>query len=101
MRRPQITAIIRDRRGRILSIGQNSYVKTHPLQAEHARKAGQPLRQFLHAEIHAIVRCRDLTRAHSIFVSRWDAKGEPVLAKPCAICQSAIEAAGIKFVEYT
>ena len=101
MKRPQITAIIRDRRGKILSVGQNSYVKTHPLQAKHALKTGQPFRQFLHAEIHAIVRCRDLTRAHSIFVSRWDAKGNPVLAKPCVICQSAIEAAGIKIVEYT
>jgi tRNA(Arg) A34 adenosine deaminase TadA len=67
----------------------------------YAAKAGMPDKQFLHAEIHAIVKCKDLTRAHKIFVSRWDKKGLPALAKPCPVCMSAIEAAGIEIVEYT
>jgi len=82
-------------------VGQNSYVKTHPLQAKHAVQVGMPDRQFLHAEIHAIVRCRDLTKAHRIFVSRWDHKGNPALARPCPVCVSAIEAAGIEVIEHT
>lgn len=93
--------MIYDRKGRVLSIGQNSYIKTHPLQAFHARRAGSPMKQFLHAEIHAIVRCRDIKRAHRMFISRWDRQGNPVLAKPCEVCQSAIAAAGISIVEYT
>lgn len=99
--RQTLTAIIYDKRGRVLSVGQNSYCKTHPMQAEHAKKLGQPERQYLHAEIHAIVRCKDLSKAHRLFVSRWNRQGEPVLAKPCPVCMSAIRAAGIEIVEHT
>lgn len=99
--RQNITAVIYDRRGRVLSIGQNSYIKTHPIQAKHAEKMGEPYKQFLHAEIHAIVRCSDIKRAHRIFVSRFDRDGNPTLAAPCPICMSAIRATGIKVVEHT
>ena len=64
-----MTAIIYDKRGKVISVGQNSYVKTHPLQAKYAAIAGMPDRQFLHAEIHAIVKCKDLTRAYKTIVS--------------------------------
>lgn len=99
--RQTLTAVVYDRKGRILSVGQNSYIKTHPLQAKHADKVGLPEKQFLHAEIHAIVRCKDITKAHKILVSRWNKNGEPMNAKPCPVCQSAIEAAGIELVEHT
>lgn len=90
-----------DRRGKVMSVGQNSYIKTHPLQAKHAKKTGMPEKMFLHAEIHAITKCRDLRKAHKIFVSRYNKNGEPVLAKPCPVCISAIKASGIKYVEHT
>lgn len=101
MSKHQITAMIYDRRGRVLSIGQNSYLKTHPLQAKHADKVGLPEKQFLHAEIAALIKCRDLKKAHKILVTRHNKSGEPVLAKPCPICMSAIRASGIKFIEHT
>lgn len=97
----QVTAMIMDRKGKVLSVGQNSYIKTHPLQAKHAAKTGNPEKQFLHAEIHAITKCRDLRKAHKIFVSRYNKMGEPVLAKPCPVCISAIHASGIKHVIHT
>ena len=96
-----ITAIIYDRRGRILSIGKNSYIKTHTLQAKHAKKVGLPEKQFLHAEIHAITKCRDLSKAYRILVTRFDKDGKAMLAKPCPVCQSAIESVGIKVIEWT
>jgi len=96
-----ITAIIYDKRGKVLSIGKNSYVKTHPYQAKCAQRVGLPDKQFLHAEIHAIVRCRRLEKAHRIVVMRFDSEGGEKNAKPCPVCQSAIEAAGIKIVEHT
>jgi deoxycytidylate deaminase len=99
--RYHVTAVITDRKGNTLSIGQNSYVKTHPLQALHASKVGMPEKTFLHAEVHAIVRCKALHKAHKIFVSRWDKNGNPVNAKPCKICMSAIKATGITEIEYT
>lgn len=96
-----LTAIIYDKRGRILSIGKNSYVKTHPLQAHHARRVGKDEKIFLHAEIAAIARCRNLDQAHKIAVMRFNADGEPVTAKPCEICVDAIRMAGIAHVEHT
>lgn len=96
-----VTAVIYDKKGRVLSIGQNSYVKTHPIQAKHAKKVGLPDKQFLHAEVAAIIKCKDISKAYKIFVSRWNANGEPLLAKPCPICASAILAAGITIVEHT
>jgi tRNA(Arg) A34 adenosine deaminase TadA len=100
-RRFDITAIIYDKRGRVLSIGKNSYVKTHPMQHRHCEKVGLHHKQFLHAEIHAIARCKYLDRAHKIVVMRFDSQGNPKLAKPCPVCQSAINEAGINLVEHT
>lgn len=100
-KRFNITAIIYDKRGRILSIGKNSYTKTHPIQAYHSERAGLPHKIFLHAEVHAIVKCRNLEKAHKIVVMRYDANGKPANAKPCIICQDAIKEAGIKVIEHT
>lgn len=100
-KRFDITAIIYDKRGRVLSIGKNSYVKTHPHQAFHANAVGLPEKQFLHAEIHAIVRCKQLNKAHRIVVMRYDSDGNTKNATPCPVCESAIKAAGIKLVEHT
>lgn len=97
----QITAIIYDRKGRVLSVGQNSFVKTHPMQAKYAAAVGEPHKVFLHAEVAAIVKCRDLSRAHRIFVARYNRNGEPRLAKPCKLCAGAIGAAGIQLIEHT
>jgi tRNA(Arg) A34 adenosine deaminase TadA len=101
-REMDITAVIYDKRGRVLSIGKNSYVKTHTLQARYAKKVGQEHRIFMHAEIHAISRCRSLSSAYRIMVSRFDAAGNPVNAKPCPICEEAIKShTGIKVIEHT
>lgn len=96
-----MTAIIYDRRGRVLSVGKNSYFKTHTLQAKHAAKVGTPDKQYLHAEVHAITKCRDLSKAYKIFVTRYGKTGQPLLAKPCPVCESAIKSAGIEIVEWT
>lgn len=99
--RQNITAIIYDKKGRILSIGKNSYVKTHPLQAKLAAKAGDPKAVYLHAEIDAIVRCKDLQKAHTIEVLRIGKDGTLLPAKPCKICAPGIVAAGIKRVKHS
>jgi tRNA(Arg) A34 adenosine deaminase TadA len=94
-----ITAQVYDRRGRLLSTGKNSYSKTHPRQAALGAKVGQPLRIFLHAEISALIRCRG--EPYKIKITRLDAAGLPRLAKPCPICELAIQEAGVQVVEYT
>jgi deoxycytidylate deaminase len=96
-----ITAIIYDKKGRVLSVGRNSYLKTHPTQAKLAKKAGLPEKIYLHAEVDAIIKCKNLSKAHKIFVSRVDHKGKTRLAKPCPVCQSAIKQAHIKEITWT
>lgn len=92
----EITAIITTKKGRVLSIGKNSYIKTHPLQAKHAKKVGLPEKQFCHAEIAAIIKCKDLSRAHKISIYRYGKAGRPLNATPCPICMSAIKQTPIK-----
>jgi deoxycytidylate deaminase len=96
-----VTAMIVDKRNRILSIGKNSYVKTHPLQAKHAARVGKANAIFLHAEIQAIIKCRNIEAAHKIIVARYDSKGNPRLAKPCDICMDALNSFGIMRIEHT
>jgi tRNA(Arg) A34 adenosine deaminase TadA len=96
-----LTAFIYDRRGKLLSMGKNSYIKTHPMQAKHAKHVGQHEKQFLHAEILAIARCKNIEKAHKIVVMRFREDGSPGLAKPCEICQHAISLTPIKKIEYT
>ena len=96
-----ITAIIYDKRGNVLSLGKNSYHKTHPLQAHYAAVAGEPYKIFLHAEIDAIIRCQDLSRAHRLVVFRYHEDGSPAKASPCNICAGAIAKTNIKFIEHT
>lgn len=100
-KRHQLTAIIYNKRGRVLSIGKNNYFKTHPVQKMHATKVGCPEKEYLHAEIAAIVSCTDLSKAYKISVLRFNNDGSPAIAKPCAVCMSAINAAGIKMVDHT
>lgn len=95
-----ITATVYDKRGRVLSTAQNSYVKTHPLMADAARKVGQPERIYLHAEVAALVRC-DWSKAHSMFISRYDKSGNPQTAAPCKCCQHVLLRAGVKNVFHT
>ena len=96
-----ITAIIFDKKGKILSVGKNSYIKTHPMQAKHAHKVGLPEKIFLHAEMDAIIKCRNMSKAHKIVVTRVTRNGKYGNAKPCPVCKSAIKEAGIKNVEWT
>lgn len=101
MTRYIVTAEIYDRKGRRLAKGRNSYTQTHPVQAMYAKKAGQPNRVFLHAEIDALIRVRG-GKPYKISIKRKNAKtGRVGLAKPCPVCELAIKRAGIKQVEYT
>lgn len=101
MSRPVVSAVIFDKKGRVLSIGRNSYVKTHPIQAKYARKAGEPAKVYLHAEIDAIIKLRKPEDAYSIHVVRLDRLGTPSLAKPCRCCALAIRQVGIRRVTHT
>lgn len=99
----KLKAVIYDKKGKVLSIGENSYIKTHPYQAKLAKQIGGEYTEkcFLHAEVAAILKCKDLSKAHRIMVTRVGKSGNLLLAKPCPICQSAIKAAGIKITQHS
>lgn len=95
-----IKASTLDSKGRVISVGYNSYTKTHPKQAKLAKMVGLECKQHLHAEIAAIIKSKGRL-IHKIKIERYDVNGNPKLAAPCPVCQMAIKMAGIKFVEYT
>jgi tRNA(Arg) A34 adenosine deaminase TadA len=99
--RPNVTSFVYDKKGNLLAVGRNSYVKTHPLQAKAAQAVGQAHRIFLHSEIHAIVKIKDWRDAYKIRVVRTGADGRFLNAKPCAICEHVIKQTGIKKIEHT
>lgn len=95
----RIASVVLDKRGKLLSTGTNSYTRSHPTQARHAAKSGNPSKQFLHAEIAALINCRGV--AYKIVTVRIKRDGTFGLAKPCPVCELAIKEAGIRIVEYT
>ncbi len=101
-KRYDITAIVRDKHGHIISRANNSYVKTHPMQARLAEKVGRAKKIYLHAEVLAILRAGNrIEKAYSIEVYRFDNNGKPRLAKPCPICMELIRTTPIKQIIYT
>jgi len=99
-RKQELKATIYDKRGRILSVAFNSYLKSHPKMAEFARRVGLDHKQYLHAEIAALIKCKRGV-PYKIKIERYDKRGNPKLAAPCPVCQLAIMESGIKFIEYT
>lgn len=95
-----IKATVYDKRGRKLASAFNSYTKTHPLQSHFAKLEHQNDRTFLHAEIRALLRAKDKP-VYSIFVERYGADGKPRDAAPCAICRRALDAYGVRRIDYT
>lgn len=101
VKRYEIFATCYDRQGRVISVGTNSYKKSHPLMKELAIKTlRNPHKVYLHAEVQALLRCGD-KQVHRIVVQRFTAEGKPALAKPCPICQEAIRMFGVKELWYT
>lgn len=99
--RHNLKAVIFNKKGHVLSTGFNNYLKTHPYMKKLAVRNLTPEKLYLHAEVAAILRCKDLSKAHRILITRVGKSGDLLLAKPCKICQTAIKAAGISIIEHS
>jgi deoxycytidylate deaminase len=77
---------------KIIAIGWNKY-KTNP-RSPHPFK-------HIHAEIAALIQCKDQARGADLYVYREGKDGSPRLSKPCKHCMAAIQAAGIRRIFYT
>jgi deoxycytidylate deaminase len=96
-----VTALVYDRKGRLLSTGRNSYIKTHPLMYEAGTAVNKPNSIYLHAEVAALVKIKDWSKAFRIDVVRYMKDGTTGNAKPCPICSRVISLTGIKTVNHT
>jgi deoxycytidylate deaminase len=98
-KRYEITALAYDKRGRLLAVGKNSYIRTHPLQAKYGAMVGKPKSIYIHAELDALIKAR--ARVYKLVVMRFDKNHKPQLAAPCESCQLAIRDFKVKHVEHT
>lgn len=88
-----------DHHNNIISIGENSYQKTHPIMAKLAIRTGNRTREYLHAEIASLVKNRQ--KPESIIVIRITSTGLIRMARPCNICNLALREAGIKYIYFS
>lgn len=108
VRGSRMAAVLVDRKGRIVSEGQNKK-KSHPFQGRFSKNEDAI---FLHAETECILNYikskRDVERLpkHTMYVARArrTSNGKtiiPGMAKPCEGCQRALATFGIEKVYYT
>ena len=88
-----------DHHNNIISIGENSYQKTHPMQSRLSLKAGNRNREYLHAEIASLVKNRSYVE--SIMVVRMTCGSLVRMARPCNICNLALREAQIKYIYFS
>lgn len=69
------------------------------MQASYSRRTGKISAVFLHAEIAALVKARE--PVYKMEILRFNANGEPVLAKPCEGCALALKEFGVQEIIHT
>lgn len=97
----RIACLITDKRGKVLSVGYNSYESSCRMQRTFANKVGKPDAAFNHAEISALSKLKHFHKPHTLYVARANALGNPLYCEPCIVCKSAIEHLGIKEVIFS
>jgi tRNA(Arg) A34 adenosine deaminase TadA len=96
----RVVAMAYDKRDNLLATGVNSYVKTHPRQKYFAELAGNPEREYLHAEIHALIKAKARWGVHKLVIARVAANGQLLPSTPCPVCELAIEEAKVEHLIY-
>lgn len=100
--RYKVGCVITTKNNIVISTSCNSYNKTHPEQKRLAQKTSNPNRQYLHAEVAAIIKAKKSgLKPYKIFISRILKDGSTAISKPCEVCELAIKLAGIKKIFHT
>ena len=94
----QVGALLLNK-NKVIVAATNLETKSHPIQAKFAERVGLHEKIYLHAEIAALVKCRE--DVDTIIVARVNPQGKLRMARPCPICQLALKEAGITHVHYT
>ncbi len=94
-----VYAAIADKKGQIVSIGKNSFIKTHPKQYSY-NQYRNPHKIFLHAEIDALLKYKS-DNGYVMIIARMTKTGLIRNAKPCIGCFGALQESNIKKIFYT
>ena len=94
----RIGCVVTNKKGRIISSSHNT-MKTHPIQYRYAVKNGEKYKVYLHAEVRALIQCKD--KPYHIFTLRLSKSGHHLLSKPCCICMEYIVDSGVRYISYT
>ncbi|MFZ9354406.1 MAG: cytidine deaminase [Candidatus Nanopelagicales bacterium] len=86
-------------KNKVVMTATNLETKSHPLQASFAFRAGLPEKIYLHAEISALVKCKE--ECDTIVVARVNNQGKLRIGRPCPICALALKEAGVHNIHYT
>jgi tRNA(Arg) A34 adenosine deaminase TadA len=86
-------------KNKVVMTATNLETKSHPLQASFAVRVGLPEKIYLHAEISALIKCKE--DVDTIVVARVNNQGKLRMAKPCPICSLALKESGISNIHYT
>lgn len=85
----------------VISTGFNKK-KSHPIQfkfnqfrVEYKRKSS-----FVHAETDCLSPLREVPKGSTLFIGRFDSKGNPALCKPCEACAEFIRLNSVQEVVY-
>jgi deoxycytidylate deaminase len=90
-----------DKRGRLISTGENEYRKSHPLFKHFAIQAGESEEKiYKHAEFSAIITAGKKI-VDTINVERFHKNGQSANAEPCKTCKLMLSAFGVRRVIYT
>jgi tRNA(Arg) A34 adenosine deaminase TadA len=92
-----VGAVCASKKGQILSIGLNSYHKTHPIMLKYSYERKEQC--FLHAEIAALASCKETP--YILIIARLGNLKKISLAKPCPGCLEFIKTRNIKKVYHT
>ena len=100
-KRYTIVSTTYDKRGRPLATGLNDYQKSNPLMKHFAALAGESDQKiWKHSELDAVLQSRGKD-IDSILVQRYDALGNPKLARPCPTCRKMLKAFGVRIARYS
>lgn len=84
---------------RLLSIGYNLFFKTHPQYK--IKKKGETVHKNTHAEWMALLKRQYYEDTNLIlYVYRESAKGNPACSRPCEVCESMLQLAGVSRVRF-
>jgi tRNA(Arg) A34 adenosine deaminase TadA len=103
-KKQNVVAICFDRRGKVFSIGTNSFSQSSGKMAELSKQVDEDEKVFFHAEISSLTRWRRYskdTNPHGIYVARLSKAGTLVNSKPCNTCALGLRLAGIRKIYHT